>query len=328
VSAYAPHELAAVWATTLILAATLVIGLAITRLRPLWAARVAAWLQVVAAVLGVERLNAGEPAGFRMLAVIGALLYAMKAVVVVEARALGGELLPARRWFGFAALWPGMRPSPFAHPGAEPCPGAWSLVAGGMVRLGVGAVMIALARLAWCQTHSRGLATALLLPGLSLIFHFGVFNLLAGAWRLAGVDCRPLFRAPLRATSLREFWGRRWNLAFSEMTALAVHQPLARHTGGRPAVAAAFVASGLLHELAISVPVKAGYGLPFGYFLLHGGLTLAEGWLARRGWAVDRVPWIGRVWTLGWLVLPLPLLFHPPFLAGVVWPLIGIGVNG
>jgi hypothetical protein len=35
-----------------------------------------------------------------------------------------------------------------------------------------------------------------------------------GAWRLAGVDRRPLFLAPLRSTSLAEFWGRRWNLAF------------------------------------------------------------------------------------------------------------------
>jgi hypothetical protein len=49
----------------------------------------------------------------------------------------------------------------------------------------------------------------LLLPGLSLVLHFGVFNLLAGAWRLAGVDCRPLFLAPLESTSLAEFWGRR-----------------------------------------------------------------------------------------------------------------------
>jgi alginate O-acetyltransferase complex protein AlgI len=32
--------------------------------------------------------------------------------------------------------------------------------------------------------------------------------------------------------------------------------------------------------------------------------------------------WRGRLWTVFWLVLPLPLLFHRPFLAGVVWPLL------
>ena len=45
------------------------------------------------------------------------------------------------------------------------------------------------------------LATLVLLPGLSLILHFGVFNILAGLWRFAGVACGPLFRAPLRSTS-------------------------------------------------------------------------------------------------------------------------------
>jgi hypothetical protein len=30
------------------------------------------------------------------------------------------------------------------------------------------------------------------------------------------------------------------------------------------------------------------------------------------------------VWVLGWLAVPVPILFHPPFLRGVVWPLIGM----
>jgi alginate O-acetyltransferase complex protein AlgI len=34
--------------------------------------------------------------------------------------------------------------------------------------------------------------------------------------------------------------------------------------------------------------------------------------------------WIGRVWTLAWLALPLPILFHPPFLRAVVWPIAGM----
>jgi hypothetical protein len=38
------------------------------------------------------------------------------------------------------------------------------------------------------------------------------------------------------------------------------------------------------------------------------------------------LPWVGRPWALAWLVLPLPILFHRPFLAGVLWPLIGIPV--
>lgn len=62
--------------------------------------------------------------------------------------------------------------------------------------------------------------------------------------------------------------------------------------------------------------------LPLLYFALHGGLMLIERALARRGRPLGGR--LGRVWTLGWLALPLPILFHPPFLRGIVWPLIGI----
>ena len=167
-------------------------------------------------------------------------------------------------------------------------------------------------------------ATALLLVGLSLMTHFGIFNILAAIWRRAGVDCRPLFRAPLQSRSLTEFWGRRWNLAFSEMTAVAAYRPLEHIVGKRTATAGAFLFSGLLHELAISVPVEAGYGLPMLYFALHGGLVLLERRLDGTAWAMSRWGWLSRAWTFGWLVLPLPILFHRAFLAGVVWPLIGM----
>jgi alginate O-acetyltransferase complex protein AlgI len=85
-----------------------------------------------------------------------------------------------------------------------------------------------------------------------------------------------------------------------------------------------FLGSGLLHELAISVPVQAGYRMPLGYFALQVVVCLIEHRLARAGHAIDRESWVGRIWTLAWPVLPLPILFHWPFLAGVLWPLLGI----
>jgi alginate O-acetyltransferase complex protein AlgI len=166
-------------------------------------------------------------------------------------------------------------------------------------------------------------ATASLLVGLSLALHFGLFELLVAAWRAAGVDCRSLFRSPLRSRDLREFWSRRWNLAFSEMTALVVHRPLARRLGRRAAVLGSFLFSGLLHETAISLPARAGFGLPTLYFALQGAGVLFEEGLARSGMAPRG--WAERVWTAAWLLAPLPLLFHPPFVRAVLWPLAGIG---
>ena len=164
-SAYLPHSAMATWGTVAILCAVLILGYLITRVRPAWVARVAAWALVVASVAGVERLDAREPAGVRMLAIIGTLLFAMKAVVVVEGGATGGKRLAWWRWLGFAALWPGMRSGPFARSPARRLPGSGRLLGMGLARLLAGSALVALARLAWVGTGSRMFATVLLLPG-------------------------------------------------------------------------------------------------------------------------------------------------------------------
>ena len=224
-----------------------------------------------------------------------------------------------------------MRSTIFATAGRGPQPGAWGLIGKGCGRASLGLVLAFLAGLIWrhrrpddSEAVVRFFATVLLLPALSLILHFGIFDVLAGVWRRAGVDARPLFRTPLASRSLSDFWSRRWNLAFSEMMTLAISRPLTGLVGRNAATVIAFVASGLLHELAISVPVLAGFGLPLCYFLLHGGLVMVEGAFEKAGHAVTGWSGWAHVWVLTWLVLPLPILFHLPFLRGVVWPLIGM----
>ena len=304
-SAFAPSGPEVVGWGVALLAATLLLGFAISRIRPLAAARWAAWGLALIAATVAERLTAAEPAGFRMLAILGTLLYGMKAVVAVEGAADGGGEAAAERgrdgaassarlgpaaWLGFAALWPGMRPALFARRAPRPLPGAQALAGRGLVRLAAGALLVAAA----CAVAARGgfffFAIVFVFPGLLFILHFGIFNLIAGAWRLAGINAKPLFRAPLRSTSLTEFWGRRWNLAFSEMTSLAVYRPLRARWGTGPATAAAFFASGLLHEAAISLPVRAGFGLPLSYFALHGALIVVERRLARAGQPLSATP--------------------------------------
>jgi len=281
--------------------------------------RATAWILLFAGTAAVERLTASEPSGVRMLALIAFAMLALKCLVVAEERASGMEPLRFRAWLEFAAGWLGMQPRLFARPRRGPLPGSRALLARGAIHLAIGAALVLAARLAWTATHSRLLATVLVLPGLSIAVHFGLCSLLAGAWRSLGVPCDALFRAPLRSKSLSEFWGRRWNLAFSEMTAIAVYRPLSRRLGRGAALDASFLLSGLLHEMAISLPVRAGFGLPLLYFALHGALVLAERARASIG---------GRLWTLACLVVPLPILFHRPFLEGIVWPLIGIEPGG
>jgi alginate O-acetyltransferase complex protein AlgI len=257
-----------------------------------------------------------------MLALTSFALVAMKLVVLTEARVEGLSGLGFFRWIGFAAAWLGMNPRLFAEAVSRPLPGAGALLRRGLGFLVLGLCVLFAARCVWEATRSVWLATVLSLPGISFCIHFGLCNVLASAWRGLGVDCQPLFRAPLRAEALAEFWSKRWNLAFSEMTASAVYRPLGKRFGRTAALVAAFAVSGLLHELAISVPVRAGFGLPLLYFLLHGVLVAVERALAARGRALGG--FTGRAWVIAWLVAPLPLLLHRPFLSGVIWPLLGI----
>nr|PZN15624.1 MAG: hypothetical protein DIU78_25500 [Pseudomonadota bacterium] len=134
-------------------------------------------------------------------------------------------------WLAFAGAWLGMQPRLFAAARTPSPSGASDLLRRGALHAVAGAVLLALARLAWTSTQSRSLATVIALPALSLLVHFGLCHLLAGAWRARGVACEALFRAPLRSRNLREFWARRWNVAFSEMTAIAIYRPLAARLG-------------------------------------------------------------------------------------------------
>ncbi len=320
--AYIPVRPESVMGIPGVLAAVLFSGFAIAHLSPRWAARLLAWLSLPAAVGAADWIASAEPAGFRMLALIAAGFLAMKGIVAVEAATGVGPRLSLSRWLCFSLGWFGMRPEIFAGGRSRDARGAPALLTRGFVNALWGAVLVALAALAAQRFGLRLVATVILLPGMSLILHFGIMTALAGLWRLRGVDCGPLFRAPIASQSLTEFWGRRWNLAFSEMTAMTVYRPLAARIGRRWALMAAFLFSGLLHEMAISLPVRAGIGMPMLYFALHGVLVLVERELARRGRALRGG--YGRLWTLAWLAAPLALVFHAPFLEGVLWPLIGL----
>lgn len=305
-----------------VVAATL---LPLERLRSASLARGLAWALAVMAVAVMHHLSADEPAGLRMLALCGALLYAMKGLALTEHRLGGGAPLPRRRWIGFMLLWPGMQPAPFVAPAAPHGLDERTrrLVSLGARWLVLGLVAVLAARVSWRTPATRPIAVPLLAMGLSLTVHFGAFHLLAAAWRSVGFGVGPLFRAPLAATSLGTFWSRRWNLAFSELMQLVVARPLRRRFGERTAVVGGFLASGVLHELAISLPVGAGYGGPLSYFVLHGAFVRVEPWLARRQPWLQRGGVAARLWVLSTLALPLPLLFHGPFVAGVLTPLLG-----
>jgi hypothetical protein len=72
VNGYTPRDPATLAVIGGLLVATLLAGLALSRLPPRWYARSLAWLLTVGVTAAVERLCRDEPAGVRMLAIIAA----------------------------------------------------------------------------------------------------------------------------------------------------------------------------------------------------------------------------------------------------------------
>lgn len=157
------------------------------------------------------------------------------------------------------------------------------------------------------------------LAGLATILvavHLGYSDILSCGMRLLGFPVNRLFDQPLKATSLRDFWSHRWNRPFVEMNKLLFAPLLSGYLSRSNSTLALFLLSGLLHELALSYPVSAGFGGPLLYFLVQGlGMRIEKSFK-------ERARWKSQLWTWGVLLLPLPLLFHQSFRAELVLPLI------
>jgi alginate O-acetyltransferase complex protein AlgI len=213
-------------------------------------------------------------------------------------------------------LWPGMNAAGFLRPPAARVAVPLRRWLPSLVKTLLGAALL------WdVARHAPQplLAGWIGMVGLILLLHFGLFGLIALGWQRAGRQAPPLMQEPLRATSLGEFWGRRWNTAFHELVATCLLPSLRQHCGLAGATMLIFLLSGLVHDLVISLPAGGGYGLPTLYFVIQGGGLLLERSRAGRRLGL-RGGWRGRV--LLWFVAAAPLgaLFHPPFVREVIMP--------
>jgi hypothetical protein len=222
---------------------------------------------------------------------------------------------PAWKHAGYLLAWPGLDADRFLAQHASAVPdtrewmAAWLTTALGLV------VFFGAAR--WMRREL--LAGWLGMIGVVLTLHFGVFHVLSCAWRGRGVDARPLMNSPLRASSLGEFWGRRWNTAFRDLTHRFLFRPLMPWLGARGAIGAGFLFSGVVHDLVISVPARGGFGGPTLFFCIQAAGMLVERTAPaqRLGLGRGRRGWL---FAMAVLAIPVPALFHPPFVRQVIVP--------
>ncbi len=274
-------------------------GPTLAKVRPVAWRRFIGWLILATLITAADRVMTEAAALPRMIGICCVLLAAMKGHVYAEWA--GTSQLPLSRYLVFAFLWFGMDPGSFEkrRTGLD-----WK----SDVRLGLLLMIIGTLGAWWVASTPWRPLLMMFLP-MSLGFHFGALRVLKGALRAAGFPVRTLFPNVLETRGIADFWSKRWNVGYSQMMQRLVGRPVQQKLGEGAGMMAVFLGSGVLHELAITLPVRSGFGLPTLYFTLHGLLTLSERRLGRP---------IGKIPTLLAVILPLGLLFPPAFQKEVI----------
>jgi hypothetical protein len=228
--------------------------------------------------------------------------------------------VPLWRQLSYLLLWLGLDTPAFFgtdrnRKPAQPTTSEWLLAA---AKMALGVVLL------WFVAPRIPIEHSLLfgwvgLTGIAFVLHFGALHLLSCAWRAQGIDARPIMDWPIAATNLADFWGRRWNTAFRDLTHRIFFRPVLKRWGTTWAVIAGFVFSGLIHDVAISLPAGGGYGWPTLYFLLQCAALFFERSSAGKQLGLA-AGWRGWLFTMLVVLAPVYFLFHPPFIHRVVVP--------
>ena len=273
---------------------------------------------------------AGLDEPLTMIAIATTLFLAIKthALLIYRDRQLkrGDELqLDVVSCLGWYAVWWGLKPSDFFNRQPRQ-PIDRGELAFALFKTATGVILLFLIvpflLNRWSEGEYRDVVVGWLgLVGIAFCMHFGYSHLTAVILRANGRLVTPIMNRPILAASVSEFWGKRWNLAFRDYAHVTLFLPLARKWGAVAGSMAGFAFSGVIHELAISLPARGGYGWPMLYFVIQGLGVLSERQLAKWGWWKAGAI-ANRIWAVAVVALPVPLLFHQPFVRKVIVPIL------
>jgi hypothetical protein len=275
-----------------------------------------AWLPLLVLPTAAALVAADGPAWILMWALAISIYAGFKWLTFVDCAEAGRASVG--RSIGYLVFWPGMNARQFLAGQRNIPPPAASEWLSSVAKAPFGLILIyGIAPAA--ATQGPLFAGWIGMIGLVFVLHFGVFHLLSVAWRQAGIAAEPVMNNPLMAASLTDFWGRRWNIAFRDLAHDYVFRPVSKPWGLAAAALAAFLVSGLIHDVVMSIPAGGGFGRPTLYFCIQGvGLVLERSKLGKRlglgqGFA-------GRLFCAIVTIAPVGLLFHPPFVNEVIIP--------
>jgi len=154
----------------------------------------------------------------------------------------------------------------------------------------------------------RAVAGGLLAAGMFVATFECLARALPAAWALVGIRPPPAHDQAFLATSVREFWGLRWNKIVGAWLRENASDPFAAK--GRPllGLVAAFVVSGVAHAYLAGVAIGADGALVSAvFFFLQPAFIVAERVLRVSSWSRP----VARAWTIGVLCLSSPLFTEP-----------------
>ena len=155
-------------------------------------------------------------------------------------------------------------------------------------------------------------ASLVLRWGAGVLFFYALLDFFDGFFRAlflcAGFATPPLQDAPILSLTVREFWGKRWNLLVGGWLSRHLFRPLARRRLPGAGALLAFAFSGLIHAW----PTVVGVGLLDGalmlsFFLAQTVLVHLETRLGVDRWSVPAA----RTWVIGAMLLTSPLFVVP-----------------
>lgn len=263
--------------------------------------RLLGWSVVIVGVVAANQVLFDSPSLLWMVGICCVLLGGMKGLLYAEWAIR--EKLPLTRYLIFSLLWFGMEPGCFKTRRTNL---SWKQDVGWgtlWMVIGISASLV----VAWMGWHNLWA----MFFSMSLAFHYGGLRLLNGCLRAAGFPVRTLFPNLFHTRGIGDFWSTQWNVGYSHMMQRIVGRPVAALVGRPAGMIAIFLSSGLLHELAITLPVKSGYGGPTAYFAFHGWLAWLE---KKRGRPFGKIPALLAV------VVPLGCLFPATFRNEVMTP--------
>ncbi|MEK7485233.1 MAG: membrane bound O-acyl transferase family-domain-containing protein [Planctomycetota bacterium] len=143
----------------------------------------------------------------------------------------------------------------------------------------------------------------------------GFGDIATGMVMQLGVNVSPIFNRPFMARSPRDFWSRRWNLCFRDISYRNIFLPLHGHKRPLLATFLVFLMSGIVHEYIIFSSVGFSvFGGMLIFFMLQWIATVLQTVVAKKMGKKELMP-KGLAVSLHilWLLLTIPF-FAIPFL--------------